>query len=276
MHVWSITCLPSHLDDTLLRLSHWDATRLVVTRTPGKQRQTIQYFAETRAEATAIQMEFASGAVAEVTDDWKTVLPAHAPIRIRDRFLIVESAGTPSDPREIVIPAGLAFGTGDHPTTASCLRLLCDVAQTLIAKKWSLLDVGTGSGLLAIAARKLGANPVAGFDYDPFSIRTARENARVNSVRLIQWSQQDLLNFRAEFQYDVVTANIFSELFLASWSRIQPAIAPGGYFILSGILRFQADDCRMAITQAGFEILREVRLGKWVTFLAQSLSAVGK
>ncbi|MEO7933272.1 MAG: 50S ribosomal protein L11 methyltransferase [Chthoniobacterales bacterium] len=268
MHVWSVTCLPKNLDETLLRLAHCDATRLVVTRTPGKQRQTIQYFAETRDEATSIQMELGSGDVAEVSDAWKTALPAHAPIRIRDRFLIVETTG--ADPREIVIPAGLAFGTGDHPTTASCLRLLCDVAKNLGGKKWSLLDVGTGSGLLAIAARKLGASPVAGFDYDPFSIRTSKENARANAVRGIQWSQQDLLKFAAEFQYDVVAANIFSELFLASWSRIRPTITPGGCFILSGILRFQADDCRAAITQAGFEILREVRLGKWVTFLAEA------
>ena len=274
MHVWSLTCLPDRLDEMLARLADLDPTRLVVTRTPGKQRQNIQYFAEMEAEALDIQ-KIHGGSVEKVSEDWKTALPSHPPIRIRDRFLIVEELNEPPDPREIVIPAGLAFGTGDHPTTASCLRLLCDAAAPLRNQKWSLLDVGTGSGVLAIAAQKLGAATIAGFDYDPLSIRTAKENALANATRGIRWSQQDLLNFTSETTYDIVTANIFSELFLATWPSIRPAVAPGGCFILSGILRFQADECRAAITSSGFSILREVRLGKWVTVLARD-AGLGK
>lgn len=275
MHVWSTTCLPENLDALIASLNHLDTTRLVVTRTPGKKRQLIQYFAETKLAAVNIQNEH-SGSVELVSDDWKISAPAHPPIRIRDRFLVVETATKPLDPREIIIPAGLAFGTGDHPTTASCLRLLCDVAKGFPNKKWTLLDIGTGSGVIAIAARKLGAGLVAGFDYDPLSIRTARENARLNHVRGIQWNQQDLLTFQAEKRYEIVTANIFSELFLGTWKRIYPAVAPGGYFILSGILRFQANDCRAAIGDASFTICHEIRLGKWVTFLAHSESPAGK
>ncbi len=267
MHVWTITCLTEKLDVFLETLADLDPTRLVVVRVPGKKRQTIQYFAERKSEASQIALKH-GGKVSGVTDEWKTAQPAHAPIRIRDRFVIVETAS--SDPREIVIPAGLAFGTGDHPTTASCLRLLCDVAKSLGEKPWTMLDVGTGSGVLAIAARKLGATRVEAFDYDPLAVRTAKENARLNNVRGIHWSQQDLLKFSAEFQSNVVTANIFSELFQSSWSRIRPAILPGGFFILSGILRFQADGCRRSITGSGLHILKEIRLGKWVTFLAQS------
>ena len=266
MHVWTITCATEKLDLFLEKLADLDPTRLVVVRIFGKQRQTIQYFAERKSEASQIALRH-GGKVSGVTDEWKTAQPAHPPIRIRDLFLIVE---TPSgDPREIIIPAGLAFGTGDHPTTVSCLRLLCDVSKKLTAP-WTMLDVGTGSGVLAIAARRLGCNSVHAFDYDPLAVRTSKENSRLNNVRGIRWSQQDLLNFSAEFQSNVVTANIFSELFQASWSRILTAITPGGFFILSGILRFQADDCRRSITSSGFQILKEVRLGKWVTFLAQS------
>ena len=266
MHVWTTTCPTEHLELFLESLAELDSTRLVVVRLPGKRRQTIQYFAERKSEASQIALTH-GGKVSRVSDEWKTAQPAHAPIRIRDQFLIVE---TPSgDPREIIIPAGLAFGTGDHPTTASCLRLLCDVSKKLTAP-WTMLDVGTGSGVLAIAARRLGCNSVHAFDYDPFAVRTSKENARLNNVRRIRWSQQDLLKFSAESQCNVVTANIFSELFQASWSRISPAILPGGFFILSGILRFQAEECRRTITCSGFQILKQIHLGKWVTFLAQS------
>ncbi len=270
MHVWSVSCLPQKKDELLAQLSALDPTRLVVTRVPGKKHETVQFFAETRVEAIRLQ-KVHQGTVDKVTDAWKTPLAEHPPIRIRDRFIVLETSRQPRDPRELLIPAGLAFGTGDHPTTASCLRLLCDIAAPLSRKgKWSLLDAGTGSGLLAITARKLGASPVAAFDYDPLSISTARANARLNAVRGIAWTQQDLLAWKPAARFDVVTANIFSELFLASWPRLRLAVQPNGYFILSGILRFQAADCRAVLEQSHFVILREVRLGKWVTFLAQS------
>ena len=267
MFCWSFTFLPDQVDVWLEKLDTLDATRLVITRTPGRQRQTIAYYTASKREAAALQNAH-GGKVAPVDKTWMTPSKPHPPIRIRDQFLIVENGATPPDPREIIIPAGMAFGTGDHPTTASCLRLLCDEARARGPVR-SLLDVGTGSGVLAIAAKKLGAKVVAAFDYDAVAIRAARENARLNQVRGIRWAVDDLLQFTPERVHAVVTANIFSELFLAAWPRLAPAVEPGGAFLLSGILRFQEVECRSAFEKAGFTVERTVRLGKWVTLLAR-------
>lgn len=266
MFSWSLSCLPHTVEDWLKKLIAIDQTRLVVTRTPGKKRQTLAYYAETKKEALVLQ-KLHGGVVAKIDDSWMQTPSPHPPIRIRNRLVIVENASSPPDPREIVIPAGMAFGTGDHPTTASCLRFLVD--ETAEKKLTSLLDVGTGSGVIAIAAKKLGAPSVDAFDYDPVAIRAAKENARTNGVRGIRWEVADILRFEPKQHHQVVAANIFSELFLAGWPHLAPAVDRGGAFILSGILRFQEAECRAAFEKKKFVVEQTVRLGKWVTFLAR-------
>ncbi|HEY5777406.1 MAG TPA: 50S ribosomal protein L11 methyltransferase, partial [Terrimicrobiaceae bacterium] len=92
----------------------------------------------------------------------------------------------------IFIPAGMAFGTGEHATTATCLRLLADIAESL-ATGFTALDLGTGAGILAIAARALGAGRVEAVDYDPVAVRIARQNASTNGFATIKVSRRDVM-----------------------------------------------------------------------------------
>ena len=96
--------------------------------------------------------------------------------------------------RQLCIPAAMAFGTGEHATTAMCLRLLAEVARRHAPGSWDMLDLGTGSGILALAAHRFGARHALGIDNDPHAVRTARENARLNGLtaRAVRFAQGDL------------------------------------------------------------------------------------
>ena len=136
-----------------------------------------------------------------------------------------------------MLDPGLSFGTGRHPTTAFCLRQLA--ARHRPGKVQSCLDVGTGSGILAIAAAKLGYGPVDALDYDPESIRVARANARRNGVSArIRFRQQDLTRLprRSSKKYSLVCANLVSSLLLAERDRILARLDRGGLLVVAGIL----------------------------------------
>jgi ribosomal protein L11 methyltransferase len=139
--------------------------------------------------------------------------------------------------QQLYIPAGRAFGSGQHPTTRMILKALGR------QKAWSrqaLLDIGTGSGILALTARALGAARVTGIDVDPESIRTAKENERRNFGKCtITWRCHNLAQYKTMRKYDVITANLFSELLVANARAICSMLHLGGSLYLSGILRGQ-------------------------------------
>ncbi len=138
----------------------------------------------------------------------------------------------------VVLDPGLSFGTGRHPTTAFCLRQL--VAGRRSGEAKSCLDIGTGSGILAIAAAKLGYAPVDAFDFDPESIRVARANARRNGVSArIRFRRQDLTRLprRSARKYSLVCANLVSSLLLAERERILARLRPEGVLVVAGILK---------------------------------------
>jgi ribosomal protein L11 methyltransferase len=137
----------------------------------------------------------------------------------------------------IVLDPGLSFGTGQHPTTSFCLRQLA-TRNTQHATR-SFLDIGTGSGILAIAAAKLGYSPVEAFDFDPESVRIARDNARKNGVlRKIHITHRDVtkLPIRPEKKFDFICANLISTLLIAESRRILSRLQPDGVLVLAGIL----------------------------------------
>lgn len=158
----------------------------------------------------------------------------------------------------VVLDPGLSFGTGQHPTTAFCLReLVSSFKPRSSSFRPSLLDIGTGSGILAIAAAKLGYRPVDAFDFDPEAVRIARENARKNGVsHKINIQHEDVtgLTLRSNTQYDVVCANLVSTLLTEERQRIVSRLKEGGRLVLAGILKREFRLVQRAYEDAGLRL----------------------
>ncbi|GHU17617.1 ribosomal protein L11 methyltransferase [Betaproteobacteria bacterium] len=158
------------------------------------------------------------------------------PIRVSGRLWIVPSWHTAPDPEAIVLvlDPGMAFGTGSHPTTRLCLEWL----ERAVTPDVSVLDYGCGSGILGIAAARLGATDVLGVDIDPQAVTAARNNAGRNGVK----ARFDDSVARIDGQFDLVVANILSNPLKALAPAICAHVRPGGQLALSGILAAQAEE----------------------------------
>ena len=165
----------------------------------------------------------------------------------------------------LYIPHGLAFGSGEHGTTYMLLRALAargDCSQTAV------LDLGTGSGVLALAARLFGARKIVATDYDPEAVRTARQNEELNFPQpLIRWRRADVKKLRATTRYDLVLANLFSGILTEATAPIAASVSPGGELWLSGILGSQQREVIAAYRGQGLRLIRVIRRGKWVMVL---------
>jgi ribosomal protein L11 methyltransferase len=176
--------------------------------------------------------------------DWVRLTQSQfAPIPIGKRIWVVPSwHEAPADPNAIclAVDPGLAFGTGSHPTTHLCLLWLEEHANL---KNQSLLDYGCGSGILAIAAAKLGCNPVVGTDIDPQAMVAARSNAQINDT-VIEFvlPNDNAPELAAETKYDIVMANILANPLQVLAPALVNKIRPGGQIVLSGVLARQADE----------------------------------
>jgi len=200
-------------------------------------------------------------AVAE--QDWvRATQSQFDPIRIRDDLWIVPTWHDAPNPQalNIILDPGLAFGTGSHPTTHLCLAWLADHVRPGM----SVLDYGCGSGILAIAARKLGAGRVIGTDIDAQAIEASHYNAAQNQVEASFYLPDQLApNQLREEPADLVVANILSSALSVLAPALAAACKPGGSIALSGILREQAEQVS-AIYAEWFEINEPVFLESWV------------
>ncbi|QWE16852.1 50S ribosomal protein L11 methyltransferase [Polynucleobacter sp. AP-Nino-20-G2] len=176
--------------------------------------------------------------------DWVRLTQSQfAPIQIGERIWVVPSwHESPTDPNAIclAVDPGLAFGTGSHPTTHLCLLWL---EQNTQLQNQSLLDYGCGSGILAIAAAKLGCNPVVGTDIDPQAMVAARSNAEINNtvIRFVL-PNENAPELAAETKYDIVMANILANPLQVLAPALVNKMRPGGKIVLSGVLARQADE----------------------------------
>jgi ribosomal protein L11 methyltransferase len=200
--------------------------------------------------------------------DWAEAWKRHFKTLAIGGALLVKPSWSRRRPRagevEIVLDPGLSFGTGHHPTTAFCLEQVA--ACRPVEGNRSLLDVGTGSGILAIAAAKLGFAPVTAFDFDAAAIRVARENARQNGVaRRIQLFRQDLtkLPLVAGESFDVVCANLLANLLLAERDRILRRLQPAGRLVLAGILAAEFPRVRRHYEAAGLSLVATKADKEW-------------
>jgi ribosomal protein L11 methyltransferase len=162
----------------------------------------------------------------------------------------------------------LSFGTGQHPTTSFCLHQIVAAAggrrQNTAAK--SFLDIGTGSGILAIAAAKLGYTPVHAFDFDPESVRVARENTLKNKVdKKVKPTRGDVtkLPSKAARQYDVVCANLISNLLIAERQRIANRLKRDGTLVLAGILAVEFAEVERAFAGLGMKLVASRVENEW-------------
>lgn len=191
-------------------------------------------------------------------DDWVRRTQAQfEPIRISARLWIVPTWHTPSDPAaiNIVLDPGLAFGTGSHPTTRLCLRWL----DENIRGGENVLDYGCGSGILAIAAMKLGAGSAVGVDLDPQAIQASRDNAAANGVEAAFYQADDA----PERQFDVLVANILTNPLKLLAPLLARTLHSGGRLALSGILEAQAEEVA-AIYRQWFDFAAPIVEDGWV------------
>jgi ribosomal protein L11 methyltransferase len=181
--------------------------------------------------------------------------------------------------KRLIIPAGAAFGTGEHATTAMCLRLLEHVmpggrggspsrpSARSASAPYHVADLGTGSGILALAASLLGAKRVIGIDNDPVAISTAKENARRNKIDNVQFRVADVHRWKPPGQVEIITANLISELLI----EILPKLRRVPVLILSGLLRDEEAEVARALQRHKIDIFEVRRRGKWVAILAGQL-----
>lgn len=201
--------------------------------------------------------------------DWSESWKRHfKPIEIGDQLLIKPSWSKRRARRNtevVILDPGLSFGTGQHPTTHFCLEQLAKTRDPEIPQR--LLDIGTGSGILAIAAAKLGYRPVIGFDFDPEAVRIAKSNANANDVSKIRLLRKDLTKVRPrEFpQFDVVCANLTADLLLSESDKIIKLLKAGGRLILAGILEIQFREVARKFRQAGLKLLDRYTNGEWTS-----------
>jgi len=201
-------------------------------------------------------------------EDWAESWKRHfKPISIGSELLVKPSWSKRQplhDQSVVVLDPGLSFGTGQHPTTRFCLEQL--VAARGTDQDQSFLDMGTGSGILAIAAAKLGYRPVEAFDFDPDATRIAKGNAATNRVsRKVRFSTQDLsrLSLKPVQRYHVICANLISDLLLKERPRVLARLASGGTLVLAGILRSQFEAVRRAYESAGLKLKAREKENEW-------------
>ena len=261
-------------DSWIERLAFLGPSRAMVIEFPNAPKIRVEAHGLSRKEADDL-VEMFGGQAREAK--WVTAEnpPLRPPIRIREKLLVVsteeerdEAVPQKASRKVLFVPAGMAFGTGEHDTTVTCLRLLTDVSEQLAGSTWEALDLGTGTGILGIAARALGAKRVEAGDFDPHAVRTAKENVKVNATDKVIVKKMDVRKWEPSRTWDVVMANLFSGLLVEVAHKIAQATAPEGRLIFSGVLREQEAEVVEAFEQNGFEIDRIVRKGKWVAGLA--------
>jgi ribosomal protein L11 methyltransferase len=202
--------------------------------------------------------------------DWLAMALSGLPPVRAGRFFIYgmhDRGRTPPNTVNLRIEAGAAFGTGHHGTTVGCL-----IQYDRLRKRRGfarVLDVGAGTGVLAIAAAKTGSRIAVGTDIDPISVRISRENARVNAVRVrfLHAAGLDHPTVRAGAPYDLVFANILARPLAYLATPIHGALKPGGLVILSGLLRTQERFVRAAYLARGFVMAHRLHRDAWATLV---------
>ncbi len=169
-------------------------------------------------------------------------------------------------PGEVVVELdpGMAFGTGTHETTRMCIKAL----EKKVEKDTTVFDIGTGSGILSIAAAKLGAKHVVGVDLDPVAVESAKKNLEFNKVNNMEILYGDLMEV-VEGKANIVVANILADIIMFLSEGVRAFIEDEGYFIASGILNTQRDKVTDKLKALDFKIEEVMEDGEWICIIAK-------
>ncbi len=220
------------------------------------------------ARLSAAELSYKLDTAGVEQEDWETGWKAyyHA-LTIGERLAIVPSWEEMDTDRQIIrLDPGMAFGTGTHETTALCL----DTLDRLVKGGERVLDIGTGSGILAIASLKLGAAQAEGVDIDPMCVRTAGENARLNGVEDRFKVLIGDLSDKATGKYNIVLANIVANAILHLAPAVPPLMAENGVFIASGIIDDRKDEVIEGLSKAGLVVDQVREDGGWVALICHA------
>jgi ribosomal protein L11 methyltransferase len=227
----------------------------------------LRIFFSTPAARDRAAVALAGATSVDVDDeDWARRAQPLEPITV-GRITVVPAL--PADPAHpalstIVIPPSMGFGTGHHATTRLCLAAL----QSLDLRDKFVLDIGTGSGLLAIAAVKLGAARALAVDDDADAIQAARDNLEFNRVTNVELVVSDLMKDDLPTA-DIVLANLTGALLIRAAARLVKTVRPGGVLIVSGILANEGDDVRRAL--ANLHVVTDVQEDEWLGITLESV-----
>ena len=250
------------------------------TERPLRARVLLEAYVESRAAAVALTRRWGGRVRAVDTREWIKPRPV-APTQIGRRLEIIHekarSRKNPGWPR-LFIPCGVAFGSGEHSTTCLLLRALTrhadlnrNAVRGMTLRSTTVLDIGTGSGVLALTARLFGAPKIVATDFDPDAVRTARQNEALNfSKPLIRWRCADVRRLRATARYDLVLANLFSGILEEAAPQIAGCLAPGGQLWFSGIQDSQRQKMIAAYCGQGLQLIRTAHRGKWIMLVLRA------
>ena len=270
MYLWQKAAQPHWLKEHEEVLQARFGGALSIISRPDRKRVQIEIACTSRKEAQRVIQEF-GGCAKRLGRDWLKRLSREEkpkPLRIGRRLVVTRSRSkreADSFPYSLTVPAGTAFGTGEHATTAMSLRLLEEATRG--RKPQFVVDLGTGSGILALAARCFGAKRVVAVDIDPIAIATAETNASLNKIENVDFRLADVRRWNSARRIDITTANLFSELLI----QILPKLKRSSYVILSGVLRSQEKEFVRALSRHKIELVEVRRIGKWIAVLAKTI-----
>jgi len=197
-------------------------------------------------------------------NNWKKY---YKPIKVGEKIVIKPIWEEYSkNPDEIIVELdpGMAFGTGTHETTRMCIKAL----ERHVKEDTTVFDIGTGSGILSIAAAKLGAMKTIGVDLDPVAVESAKQNVSYNDLNNIEIVYGDLMEV-VKGKANIVIANIMADIIMFLTEQVKAFIVEGGYFISSGIILNKKDEVINKLTECGFKI-EEINIeGEWVCIVAK-------
>ncbi|TCS83742.1 50S ribosomal protein L11 methyltransferase [Tepidibacillus fermentans] len=210
--------------------------------------------------------------ISEVNEeDWASGWKKYyKPVQVSEKILITptwEEVEEKPGQHVIELDPGMAFGTGTHPTTVMCIQAL----EKVINGDEKVIDVGCGTGVLSIAAAKLGAKHVLALDLDEVAVKSAKLNIKLNHVdQMVEVKQNNLLD-HIEDQVEIVVANILAEVILRFVNDVARVLKPNGYFIASGIIQSKSELVKEVIEREGLVIEETLTQEDWIAFIAKKV-----